>query len=376
MKPYMALAFLLVAVATPARAQQADPRWEPWLGCWRMLDDRMRDGNPAGADAVAEAGQRLLGNREDVAVCVAPAAQSQGVTLSTRVSGEPAFEQTIVADAMAHPTSEAGCSGSQRAEWSRDGQRLFAGAELTCANQPPRTISGLSLIAADGAWVDVQALEIGGRASVRVRRYVRRAADRATRAARMPNSGGLTIDAVKEASTKVAPAALEAALIETGARFNLNRTTLVDLDNANVPDTVIDLMVALSYPDKFQVERRAETSAGIVFVALRRRCRIGQLHGLRLPVLLVGPELLRKLRLLLLAVRLRVFRSLRIALLLSRLGHRGWGYRHAIANRHGRRARRQRTGIYADSPPRSGRHRDQWGRRERSPRHRGAAAAR
>ena len=49
MKPYMALAFLLVAVATPARAQQADPRWEPWLGCWRMLDDRMRDGNPAGA---------------------------------------------------------------------------------------------------------------------------------------------------------------------------------------------------------------------------------------------------------------------------------------------------------------------------------------
>ena len=116
---------------------------------------------------------------------------------------------------------------------------------------------------ADGAWVDVQALEIGGRASVRVRRYVRRAADRATRAARMPNSGGLTIDAVKEASTKVAPAALEAALIETGARFNLNRTTLVDLDNANVPDTVIDLMVALLYPDKFQVERRAETSAGM-----------------------------------------------------------------------------------------------------------------
>jgi hypothetical protein len=261
MKSLTALALLLVAVgAIPARAQQADPRWTPWLGCWQMLDDRVRDNNLAGADAVADARRRTLGKREDVTVCVTPASQSDGVLLSTRASGQPAFDQTIVADAVAHPVTEAGCTGTQRAEWSGDGRRLFAHAELTCANQPRRTISGLTLIAADGAWVDVQALDVAGRTNVRVRRYRRQAADRATRSSFAPAGGSLTIDAVKEASTKVAPAALEAALIETGARFNLNGATLVGLDEANVPAAVIDLMVALSYPEKFRVERRPDTS--------------------------------------------------------------------------------------------------------------------
>jgi hypothetical protein len=71
----------------------------------------------------------------------------------------------------------------------------------------------------------------------------------------------LDIDDVKEASNKVESPALEAALIESRARFRLDRRVLVDLDDAQVPDAVIDLMVALSYPDRFQIERRIETSA-------------------------------------------------------------------------------------------------------------------
>ena len=258
MKASIVLALVLAAVGSPAHAQQADSRWAPWLGCWQMLDDRTREGNPSGAEAVSDLRERPLGAAmTGITVCVAPASQPGGVTLSTQASGEPAFEQTIIADGLAHPMNEAGCGGSQRAEWSQDGRRLFASAELTCANQPVRKISGLALITGDGQWVDVQALEIDGRPNVRVRRY-RRTGNTAASLRGLP-AAAFTIDAVKEASTKVAPAALEAALIETRSRFNLNSTALVALDDAKVPGEVIDLMVALSYPERFEVERRADS---------------------------------------------------------------------------------------------------------------------
>jgi hypothetical protein len=62
---------------------------------------------------------------------------------------------------------------------------------------------------------------------------------------------------VKEASAKVSPRALEAALVETRASFNLSSKRLLELQAAGVPASVVDLMVALSYPDRFVVERTA-----------------------------------------------------------------------------------------------------------------------
>ena len=253
MRTQIGLALLLLAMATPARAQETDPRWAPWLGCWQLLNERVRDGNPGGANAVAAAGERALGVTSDISVCVVPTPRPDAVTLTTRAANEPVLEQTLVADGRAQSMSEAGCTGTQRAEWSREGRRLFARAELTCTGQPARAVSGIATIAGDGTWIDVQAMESNGRANVRVRRFQRREGQRRAGSA-------WTVEDIKEASTKVSPAALEAALIESGARLRLDSRSLVDLDEANVPDGVIDLLVALSYPDKFQIERRAEAS--------------------------------------------------------------------------------------------------------------------
>jgi hypothetical protein len=60
---------------------------------------------------------------------------------------------------------------------------------------------------------------------------------------------------VKDATGIVSTAAIEAALVETGAGFNLTSKSLKDLHSAGVPERVIDLIVALSYPDRFVVER-------------------------------------------------------------------------------------------------------------------------
>jgi hypothetical protein len=233
----LAATVLFAALATPLAAQELDPRWQPWVGCWEMVN--------GSAD-----------------VCITPA-PSGGVTLTTRVNSEPELKQVIVADGMPRPLSEAGCSGTQRAEWSRNGRRLFARAELACAPQPSRSVSGLTLITDAGVWLDVQAVETAGRTSVRVRRY-RRASDAAARDARTtgPDASGAAFTAadVKEASAKVSVAAVEAALAETRARVPLSGRDLVDLDDAGVPDSVIDLLVAQAYPEKFQVERREEAS--------------------------------------------------------------------------------------------------------------------
>ena len=45
------LTFALVAV--PARAQSTDARWAPWLGCWTLATENLRD--PEVALAVAAA---------------------------------------------------------------------------------------------------------------------------------------------------------------------------------------------------------------------------------------------------------------------------------------------------------------------------------
>jgi hypothetical protein len=47
---------------------------------------------------------------------------------------------------------------------------------------------------------------------------------------------------------------LQAALIEVGAKLPLSAKRLVELDEAEVPGPVIDVMVALSFPEKFVIE--------------------------------------------------------------------------------------------------------------------------
>jgi len=251
-------ALLTIALsAAPALAQQVDARWTPWLGCWQLAGEPVR-------------------------VCVAPSEDARGVVLRTYVdnaaaagaSRPPVLEQTIVADGARHEIAEAECRGHQSAEWSATGERLFARAEITCSDGAARTVSGLSTIAADGAWIDIQGITIAGRENIRVRRYDRAAAaepvrltpdaarERLTAVAPRLGATPLAIDDVTEAAARVSPRVLEAALVETRARFLLSSDVLRRLQRAGVAPGVIDAMVALSYPSHFIVERPEVQASG------------------------------------------------------------------------------------------------------------------
>jgi hypothetical protein len=271
-----AIVTIVVVTATaPVLAQQSAPvstdaRWTAWLGCWQQLEETVRDRNPIDADprdAVPTPG---------VVVCVTPAKESAGVTFSTIVEKQSALEETVVADGSNRAIDEPGCKGSQRARWSETGTRLFAHAQLSCTDGSTRTISGLTTIAPGPVWVEIQVVNSDGRESIRIRRY-RRSPDQtyvnarltrdqlaAAAAAAARQARSFSLEDVKEASTKVTPSTVEAALIETDAQFPLNANRLRELDAAGVPDRVLDLMIALSFPNKFVVERRTSSSSSLM----------------------------------------------------------------------------------------------------------------
>ena len=55
---------------------------------------------------------------------------------------------------------------------------------------------------------------------------------------------------------------VEALLTETEPRLQIDRDILVELDDAGIDPGVIDLLVALAYPERFVVERRRSGSSG------------------------------------------------------------------------------------------------------------------
>lgn len=251
----LASGFALLLLAAPALAQNtSDSRWGRWAGCWELVVENSREGAPS-PDAANRGPRSQPRDPSRPQVCVEPTPEG-GATFSTKVGAQTPIVQTVVADGKDRPITEDGCTGMQRAEWSSDGLRLYARAELTCkGDQGTRRVSGLAMLGPDGKWTDVQSVDIAGRESFRVRQY-RRAADGSPR---VPASAAtaLTLDDVKEASNKVSPRALEAALVETRASFDLSSKQLLDLQSAGVPASVVDLMVALSYPDRFVIERTA-----------------------------------------------------------------------------------------------------------------------
>ena len=250
--------FALLLLTAPAFAQTpADSRWSQWLGCWELVTEDLRQSGRGGLPLTS-----LQDGKPRI--CVTPSADG-GARFETTVADKPAVEYTIVANGAERPLTDTECRGTQRAEWSEDGLRVFARAELTCAgDKGPRRVSGIALIAPNGEWVDLQAVQLEGRENVRVRRYRRPRTD--FLADRIAPGSPLSLDDVKEAVRKASPLALEAALVETNAGYDLNSRRLLDLEQAGVPAQVIDLIVALSYPEKFVVERRVRTVSTTTYI--------------------------------------------------------------------------------------------------------------
>lgn len=259
----LAAASVLLGRGVPVAAQAAkhDVRWEAWLGCWKP------------SDATAPAPRVIGENGTNVpAVCVIPAGGRSAVDVVTVADGKIVQRTHVDADGERRSISQDGCTGWQRADWARSEFGVYLQSEISCAGSAKRTSTGLFAMSADGEWLDVQGLDASGTSGVRVLRY-REAADTGTLpdeitaalggnripggTSRAVASAQLTSEDVAEASGRLGPAVVEAWLVERhqGYRLDLDAKALAKIADAGVPESVIDVLVAISYPDVFAINR-------------------------------------------------------------------------------------------------------------------------
>ena len=98
-------------------AAQVDRRFASWLGCWRLDDD------------LAGTGARM---------CITP--EKSGVRLQTIVGTNKGIDELVIPDGVSRPIADAECKGTEQAEWSKDGARVFRTTDVTCGKETPRTI--------------------------------------------------------------------------------------------------------------------------------------------------------------------------------------------------------------------------------------------
>ncbi len=227
-------------------AQEVDNRWLPWIGCWEA--------------SAAETESPML--------CVTPLRSGDGVELATWSEGEIISTETIHTDGVARDASREGCQGTQEASFSHEGTRVYLKSEYWCEGGVQRGGTGLLAFANPVEWLDVKVVEVAGRKVPMVLRYrparaarvqevglTERFTDRAMaiRTARMAASVPLTADDIIEAGSRVDSEAVEALVAERGDAFDVNADLLVELAEAGVPENLIDLTVAVSFPEKFTV---------------------------------------------------------------------------------------------------------------------------
>lgn len=236
----------LSLVVPVAEAQEMDSRWAPWLGCWQAVDEA--------------ASAPLL--------CVVPLAGAAAVEMLTVVDGQVVSRESIFADGQQHAVSREGCEGWERSEFSGDARRVYIRSDLNCGAGVLRSSTGVLSMVSPFEWLDVRTMDVDGQSVPWVVRY--RLASRAdlqaagqgnligaqdadARMARMAASVPLDLDDVIEATGKVSAETVQVWVLERAEPFALDATRLIGMADAGVPPSVIDVVVAVSYPEKFVI---------------------------------------------------------------------------------------------------------------------------
>lgn len=277
-------------------AQSVDSRWQAWIGCWAPVLAENTAAHPLGAA---------------VRVCVAPAPGSSAVEVTTINAGTVTHRTVIEANAQPRAVARDGCEGTETAWWSETGRRLYLRSSLTCADGTRRSSAGVLSFTEHRQWLDVRGLAInGGSSSIAVERFatveaadsvsipadVRSATPVRTPAAEyaaVAAASPLTLGDIAEVSTHLEAGVASAWLVERtrGLTLAFNGKKLAALADHGVPAPVIDVAVALAYPDVFGIasdSREAQRRFGVQARASQAPTRAGY-RGMPIDALYYDP---------------------------------------------------------------------------------------
>lgn len=252
-----ALIFLFAAAAgaRTASAQETDARWLAWMGCWQPV------GETAGETA------------PDALLCFQPLADDVGVEMVSVEGGEIVARETVRADGRRHDSELEGCTGWERGDFSARPGRVYLSSEHLCDGGVTREQTGLLATVSTEEWVDVSVVAAEDERTTWVMRYrladesrtdaagfaeVAAGRETAVRSARVAASARPSVDDVIEANEYVDADGVGAWIAERGTPLDVNADKLVRMADAGVPEEVIDMVIAVSYPSRFAIDRDRE----------------------------------------------------------------------------------------------------------------------
>lgn len=245
----VALTAALLLAGGQAQAQQAaGTGWLPWLGCWAEV-----------------------GEGEQV-VCVQPTGEAGGAEIRTIRDGEIVEKETLRADGVRRDASREGCEGSRRADFSPDGHRVYLRFDHVCEGGVERRGTGLIAMVSPTEWIRVETTEVAGATAAVIRRFRPASGERpgvpdaddvaedrgmSLRTARAAAASAVTVDDLIEASRELDAEAVRAWIAERGEPMDLDAEGLARMADEGVDEEIVDVAVAVSFPDQFAVERDA-----------------------------------------------------------------------------------------------------------------------
>lgn len=245
----------MLLLANAAEAQGTDTRWRAWTGCWK----------PVTAEAAIIAST----------VCVLPAEGASAVEIVSITGGKVVDRVKVRADGQAHAVTRDGCSGTETATWSPFGTRLYLKGTVTCEGGLIRTSNAVMSFNQRYEWLDVRGVASGAAHGVAVARYVPvldtaglpsevhpTFRDRAALASNavLAASAPLTLADIAEVSVRADSGVASTWLMERtqGVKLSLDGKQLAALADQGVPPAVIDVLVAISHPERFAFAQGAQ----------------------------------------------------------------------------------------------------------------------
>ncbi len=228
----------LLALA-PAAVAQSDSRWQAWLGCWTADSARA----PAAS-----------------AVCVVPVAKSNAVELLTISRGAVVIRERVEANGRPQTIDGNGCSGTETANWSASGRRVYLHADFSCANRTPGTTTTVFSMMPTGEWLRVEKARADGGSvltatrlrptsipaalselSARSIESQQRAITTARASAAAPIVANEILDAVNNLDGDV----VRAWLVASQQQFDFDAAQITALANAGVPSPILEAVGAV-----------------------------------------------------------------------------------------------------------------------------------
>ena len=271
----VALASLVFLFTGTAMAQTGtagnDSSLSPWFGVWSITDEGSSTGTASNLKNTVE---------------IRPTSDRKGLQITRKSPNQPEVSEVLIPDGTRTPLNSQNCTGWQTFKWVPGAGSILGSSEVTCKGSGTLATSTLKTFVAPDQMIEVLSVEAVGRTGVAVRhlQYERDLAPAPDSQApwsavegRIALSAPWTVDAIIQLSKSADTPALQAALMEKKVRLNLTSGSLKQMQAAKLPKEIIDLTVALSFPDQFHIEKNGQ-------VALRPWIAT-QLHVQHLPLL-------------------------------------------------------------------------------------------